>query len=61
MLTHGRTIDLTIHYGYAGLAERSDDDKAWEFFIEEVSYWIRRNSSYRCRHNCFRRNIRFRS
>ena len=27
---------LTIHYGYAGLAERSDDDKAWEFFIEEV-------------------------
>ena len=27
---------LSIHYGYAGLAERSDDDKAWEFFIEEV-------------------------
>ena len=27
---------LTIHYGYAGLAERSNDDKAWEFFIEEV-------------------------
>lgn len=27
---------LTIHYGYAGLAERSDDDKAWEFFWEEM-------------------------
>jgi len=27
---------LTIHYGYAGLAERSDTDKAWEFWLEEV-------------------------
>ncbi len=27
---------LTIHYGYAGLAERTDSDKAWEFWLEEV-------------------------
>lgn len=31
---------LTIHYGYSGIAERSDSDKAWEFWIEEVGLMI---------------------
>ena len=31
---------LTIHYGYSGIAERSDSDKAWEFWIEEVGLMV---------------------
>lgn len=28
---------LTMHYGYSGLAERTDSDKAWEFWLKEVA------------------------
>jgi hypothetical protein len=31
---------LTIHYGYSGIAERSDSDKAWEFWTEEVGLMV---------------------
>ena len=31
---------LTIHYGYAGLAERTDSDKAWEFWLEDVGLMV---------------------
>jgi len=31
---------LTIHYGYAGMAEKSDKSKAYDFWVEEVGFMI---------------------
>lgn len=31
---------LTIHYGYAGMAEKSDKGKAYDFWVDEVGFLI---------------------
>tara|TARA_B100000900_G_scaffold414210_1_gene440235 strand:- start:3290 stop:4294 length:1005 start_codon:yes stop_codon:yes gene_type:complete len=31
---------LTMHYGYSGLAERTDSDKAWDFWLNEVGIMV---------------------
>ena len=31
---------LTIHYGYAGMAEKSDTGKEYDFWVEEVGFMI---------------------